>query len=353
MNTYALNQLKIKKNMENIKINEHINEINIFDELKNEINPNIDKKELNKKKLSILKEAVLRHDDNFILANIENYEKSPLFSKKTLQKWEKLFDEWDLDSNLYIIKSGRLSVQKYTSIDKKNTKELAILQTWDFFWEWTLKNNEPKKTSITAIDKTELLLVEWQSDLKKYIKENPESWTELLFHIIDKTNNRLNETNSQISINYEIDNTIRELKIIDQNIIIPIIDKIKNLINADYAIYIEKHSVVKNYFYIKYDSRISWKFLNIWIEWDPILNLEALYKLTNIDEKDSISINKISIGWDDLWFLLIWREFRSFSNNEKIISKSIANSMAWVVKQILLNKEEKEILSLKESKLEY
>jgi hypothetical protein len=41
------------------------------------------------------------------------------------------------------------------------------------------------------------------------------------------------------------------------------------------------------------------------------------------------------------------------SNNEKIISKSIANSMSWVIKQIFLNKDEKEILNLKNSKLEY
>lgn len=339
--------------MEKIKTNENINEINVFDELKNDIAPNIDKKELNKKKLSVLKSAILQHDDNFILANIENYEKSDFFSKKVLEKWEKLFDEWDFDTNLYIIKSGRLSVQKYTSLDKKNSKELAILQTWDFFWEWNLKKNDEKRTSITAIDKTELLLIEGQNDLKKYIKENPEIWTELLFHIIDKTNNRLNETNSQIAINYEIDNTIRELKEINQNTIITIIDKVQNLINADYAIYIEKHAVVKNYFIIKYDSRIAWKFLNIWIEWDPVLNLEELYKLANIDEKDSVSVNKISIGWDDLWFLIIWRETRSFSNNEKIISKSIANSMSWVIKQIFLNKDEKEILNLKNSKLEY
>lgn len=340
--------------MEKIKTNENINEINIFDELKNDIAPNIDKKELNKKKLSTLKSAILKHDDNFILANIDAYEKSPFFNKKSLKKWEKLFDEWDLDSNLYIIKSWRLSVQKYTSLEKKTTKELAILQTGDFFWEWSLKKNEEKKTSITAIDKTELLAIDGQNSLKNYIKENPESWTELLFHIIDKTNNRLNETNSQISINYEIDNTIRELKNIDQNTIIPIIDKIQTLINADYAIYIEKHSVVKNYFYIKYDSRISWKFINIWIETNnSVLDLKELYKLANIDEKDSISINKISIGWDDLWFLLIWREFRSLSNNEKIIAKSIANSLAWVIKQIFLNKDEKEMLSLKNAKMEY
>jgi hypothetical protein len=72
--------------MEKIKTNENINEINIFDDLKNEIAPNIDKKSLNKKKLSTLKNAILKHDDNFILANIESYEKSHLFSKKNLEK---------------------------------------------------------------------------------------------------------------------------------------------------------------------------------------------------------------------------------------------------------------------------
>ncbi|MDD5212812.1 MAG: cyclic nucleotide-binding domain-containing protein [Candidatus Gracilibacteria bacterium] len=340
--------------MEKIKTNECINEINVFDELKNEISPNIDKKSLNKKKLSTLKNAILKHDENFILANIESYEKSPLFSKKNLKKGEKLFEEGDFDSNLYIIKSGRLSVQKYTSLDKENVKELAVLQTGDFFGEGSLKKNEEKKTNIIAIDKTELLLIEGQNGLKNYIKENPESGTELLFHIIDKTNNRLNETNAQIAINYEIDTTIRELKSIDQNTIIPIIDKIQTLINADYAIYIEKHSVVKNYFTIKYDSRIAGKFLNIGIEASSsILDLKELYKLANIDEKDFISINKISIGGDDLGFLLIGKETRSFSNNEKIIAKSIANSLAGVIKQIFLNKDEKEILSLKNAKMEY
>lgn len=339
--------------MEKIK-NKEISNINIFDELKTEVGKNLDKKELNKKKLSILKDAIINKSDNFILKNIDFFEKNKLFQEKQLKKWEILFDEWRVDTNLYIIKSGRLSVQKYTDTKKTNSKELAILQTWDFFGEWNFKNDLAKKTKIVALENSNVLSIEWQKDLKNFIRENPEIWTELLFHIIDKTNNRLNETNAQIAINYEIDTTIRELKEINQNSLINLIDKIKSLINADYVVFIEKHNIVKNYFTIKYDSRIIWKFLNIWIESENgIFNLANLYKTANIDEKDEITINKINIWWDDLWFLIIWREFRTFSNNEKIISKSIANSLSWIIKQINLNKEEKEIENLKKAKMEY
>ncbi|MDD4151367.1 MAG: cyclic nucleotide-binding domain-containing protein [Candidatus Gracilibacteria bacterium] len=339
--------------MEKIK-NKEISNINIFDELKTEVGKNLDKKELNKKKLSILKDAIINKSDNFILKNIDFFEKNKLFQEKQLKKGEILFDEGRVDTNLYIIKSGRLSVQKYTDTKKTNSKELAILQTGDFFGEGNFKNDLAKKTKIVALENSNVLSIEGQKDLKNFIRENPEIGTELLFHIIDKTNNRLNETNAQIAINYEIDTTIRELKEINQNSLINLIDKIKSLINADYVVFIEKHNIVKNYFTIKYDSRIIGKFLNIGIESENgIFNLANLYKTANIDEKDEITINKINIGGDDLGFLIIGREFRTFSNNEKIISKSIANSLSGIIKQINLNKEEKEIENLKKAKMEY
>jgi len=37
--------------------------------------------------------------------NIELLENSWFFKIKTLEAWELLFDEWDIDNNLYIIKS--------------------------------------------------------------------------------------------------------------------------------------------------------------------------------------------------------------------------------------------------------
>lgn len=348
--------------MENKDINQ-ISDINIFEELKNENTSKLENtnysndaknKNSSKERLELFKKAINNNEDNFIMQNMQLFEKSPYFSKKIINTWEILFDEWDFDSNLYIVKSWSLSVQKYTDSKKKNTKELAILQVWDFFWEWTLKKNEIKKTSVRSLSITELLQIEWQNDIKKFIKENSEIWIELLFYLIDKTNNRLNETNEQIAINYEIDNTIRELKEINQNTLILLVDKIQELINSDYIVYIEKNSIVKNYYIIKYDSRKSGKFLNILIEaknW--ILNLDELYKLANINEKDFLNINKITIWWNDLWFLIIWRESKNFSNNEKIISKSIANSLSWVIKQILIEKEEKDKANLYKSKMTY
>jgi len=78
--------------MEKIKDKE-ISNINIFDELKTEIDTNLDKKELNKKKLSILKDAIINKSDNFILKNINLFEKNHLFQEKKLKRGEILFDE--------------------------------------------------------------------------------------------------------------------------------------------------------------------------------------------------------------------------------------------------------------------
>lgn len=337
------------------KIDKKKSNLNKFEDLKNDLNKTVDKKELSKNKLSILKDAIINNNENLIIQNIEKYEKSEFFHKKTLKKWELLFDEWDIDKNLYIIKSGRLSVQKYTNKEKTKIKDLAVLLSWDFFWEWSLKNdNLAKQTRILAQAKTELIAINWKEWLKWYIKENPEAGTELLIHIIDKTNNRLNEVNSQISINYEIETSIRELKEINLWWLIYLLEKVNSLLNSDYIIYIEKHPVVENYFSLKYDSRISQKILNTWFEAEKwLIDLDLLYNIANISQEDEITINKVNLWEEILWYIIIWKKKRIWNESEKITCKSIANSLSWVIKQIFINRDEKEILSLKNAKMEY
>jgi hypothetical protein len=93
---------------------------------------------------------------------------------------------------------------------------------------------------------------------------------------------------------------------------------------------------------LKYDSRKPWKMLDLIFErrW-YFLDLDELYEKVNIPKEDQIIINKISI-WEEVYgFLIIWRENNIFLDSDKKMIYGISNSLAWVVKKYILDKENK------------
>ena len=84
------------------------------------------------------------------MLDINFLKNSKFFTKITLQKNEVLFDEWDLDNNLYIILAWELSVEKYTTRKKDDTKILGHLIKDAVFWEWALNSNQTKELKLTA-----------------------------------------------------------------------------------------------------------------------------------------------------------------------------------------------------------
>lgn len=277
-------------------------------------------------------------------------EKNPLFEQRELKKGEVLFDEWKIDTKLYIIKEWSLSVEKYTTNERTHTKQLAILKSWEFVWENGLNwNPKPKEAKIVCLEDARLLQIDLKMDLKKFLEDNPSIGFELMKHIIVETNNRLNEVNRLFAANYELEKTINNLKSIDLKGIFMILERIKAILDVDYILYFEKHAVLENFLTLRYDSRSPNKMLDQIFEkkW-YFLDLDELYLEANISKDDTIIINKISI-WSEIYgYLILWREKRWFDGSDKKILSSTSNSLAWIIKKYLWDKDEKNKLYISE-----
>lgn len=303
--------------------------------------------------LASKKEVSVWHaEKNPLLKHAQILEKSPLFEQKFLQKWEVLFDEWSIDNKLYIIKKGLLSVEKYTTNEKKYTKQLAILKNGDFVGENGMNlEAKPKEAKIICIEDAELLQIDLKNDLKKFIEENPSIGFEILKHVIVETNKRLSEINKLFASNYELEKTINALKIIDIKAIFMVLEKIQSILDVDYILFFEKHAIMDHLLTLRYDSRFPGKMQDKIFEkqW-PFIDLDTLCEEANISKDDQIIINKLSL-WDEIYgYIILWREKRSFDGSDKKILSWASNSLAGIVKKYLWDKEEKNKLYISEMK---
>lgn len=305
------------------------------------------KEKIELKDIDILKKDA--NNQNILIKIIDILTKSPLFEEKKISKWQILFDEWDLDQNLYIVKSWILSIEKYTTNLREETKKLSTLKTGDFLGEWWLKWNSKKEVLVKALEDSNLLSIDLKNWLKKFIEENPTIWYEILKHIILTTNERLNESNKIITTNYEIEKTISLLDDINQKSIIQLIEKITHIADVDYILFLEKHTIMPDYLILKYDSRIPNKILDIVFEkkW-YFIDLDELYLEANVNKDDFIVIQKLAIAKEDFWYLIFWREKRTFSWSDKKVFSSVWNSFAWIIKKFLHDREEKNRSYIKE-----
>ena len=94
--------------------------------------------------------------------------KSWYFKEVILEKWEVLFKEWEIDNNIYIIVLWELSVEKYTTKQKDETKILAYLKKDDIFWEAALNSNLPKQVNIVSQTKTHLISINAKTWLNEF-----------------------------------------------------------------------------------------------------------------------------------------------------------------------------------------
>ncbi len=296
-------------------------------------------------------EALIK-ESHPLLKHASLMENSPLFEKKSMKKWEILFDEWSIDSHLYIIQKGSLSVEKYTTIEKTQTKQLAILTSGDFLWEnWLSATSKPKEAKIVCLENTDLLQIDLKSDMKKFLEEYPSIWFEILKHIIIETNQRLSEINRLFTSNYELEKTINSLKNVDLKAIFMILEKIQSILDIDYILYFEKHMILDQFLTLRYDSRFPNKMQEkIFEKTGLFMNLDVLYQEVNISPDDKIILNKLSL-WEEIYgYIILWREKRSFDGSDKKILSWASNSLAGIVKKYLWDKEEKNKLYISEMK---
>jgi len=192
------------------------------------------------------------------MLNIEFLENSWFFQIKTLEAWEVLFDEWDIDNNLYIIKEWELSIEKYTTTDRTETKILAKLWNSEIFWEWSLWDSAPKQVRIKATKKTTLLEIEAKNSFEEFLLKHTKKWVDLLSSIIYISNKRLLEANFLITSSYKINKHISEINEFNNKNLFEILDELEKTINWKYVLYLEKNPVLENILILKYDSRYKW-----------------------------------------------------------------------------------------------
>lgn len=278
------------------------------------------------------------------MLNIEFYKTSWLFQLKEFKDSEVIFDEWSNDENLYIIVSWKVLVGKYTTIEKKDIKELAILNELDFFWEASLNSNQPKEAIVKAIGDTTLIFINWKNWLKDFTEKYPKEWFDLLSYIIESTNKRLIISNKLITSNYEIVKSITEIENINDKSVFNIIDKMILVTDYDYILFFEVNQVIKDYLVLKYDTREVWKFQDIVIERNKFANLKDVKEIVL---ENFNFVQKLSIWKVDLWFMVFSKK-TSFSYEDKKLMLSISNSLTWLLRQKSILKDELNKKSMKE-----
>ena len=271
------------------------------------------------------------------MLNIQDLENSWFFETLKTKNQEIIFDEWEIDNNLYIIKSWKINIEKYTTREKKETKLLATLKALEFFWEWSLSNKESKEVRVVSSWDSTLLKIDARNKMQDFIKKYPNKWLDLLKYIIEISNKRLLKSNSLITSTYEMNKTISSIQKINDKAIFSLIIKFEKILGSDYIIYLEKNLVMKNYAKIKYDTRNANKMIDEIIELNK--NQVNLRKLKNIEKYNLIETIKI---WDIiLWYLIIWKKNENFNENEIKVIKSISNSLSWVIRQKKFFEEER------------
>jgi len=287
--------------------------------------------QLTKLKMSTFKKDIKY---NPILQNLKKLEQNKNFKITNLKKWDILFNEWNIDNNLYFIVNWELSIEKYTTIEHKDTKELAILKKGDFLWEWSfIRIDEEKQVNVIAKTDTKLLKIDTKNNFKNFIKQEPELWLEILIKIIDTSNIRLLESNKRLTSILKMSDQIASIEKYDMKNIFNLIDSFQKIIWVDYIIFLEKNPIMKNYTTIKYDTRYKWKMQDSIIDlWNKNLTIKDLKNnLIKLSKYNSIQSLK---NWNEIiWFLIFGQNKNDFNENEIKNIKPIANSLAWVIKQ--------------------
>lgn len=263
--------------------------------------------------------------------DIKNILWNKYFKSKSLKTWEILFDEWEIDKNIYVVEKGKVKVEKYFSSEKKEKKLLAVLWKNSIFWEGSIFNNHPKEVVISAIWETKLYFIK-SKDFRNFVKENTEIAVDFLSQIINLSNKRLLEANFLLTSNYKISKMISEEIEFSNKNLFDIIDEFCSIIKAKYIIYVEINQVLENYATVSYDSRIQWKLL------DKVVELKSskidLENLKEFEVWEKNMILELKNGNKIIWFFIIWEDEKvEFSESQKKSINSIWVLLAGFIKQ--------------------
>lgn len=267
------------------------------------------------------------------MINIEKIKESWHFEELFLEKWEVLFNEWDIDPNLYIIESWKLLVEKYTNNDRLDTKQLATLWEADIFWEGSLINNNKKQVRIVAWENSKLIFIEWKSNYEKFLIKNPSLWIKILASIIDVTNSRLLESNYMVTANFQLSKFISEIDSYNNKNLYNVLDEVNNIFKSKYLLYFEINPVVSDYISLKYDTRVQWKMQNTIIEYESINDLKQKIIEEWIEVGENNIIEELKLWAKTIWIIMIWLEDKELNDTIRKSMVSISFMIAGYLKQ--------------------
>ncbi|NLI99100.1 Crp/Fnr family transcriptional regulator [bacterium] len=96
------------------------------------------------------------------------WDKKPRYERQ-LMPGEVLFKEGDTGEEMFFIRKGKIKVSLG---EEDQEKVLAILKEGDFFGEMAVIDGSPRSATATAIEETDLLIIDKESFVSK-INENP------------------------------------------------------------------------------------------------------------------------------------------------------------------------------------
>lgn len=267
------------------------------------------------------------------MIHLENIKSSWHFTQLKLKSWEVLFQQWDIDENLYIIYDGELSVQRSIETKKWDFKELWLLSIGNIVWEAALSHSEPKQVQIVANRDTVLLKIEWKTDFPKFVSEYPSEGYTLLTTIISIANTRLLRANRQLTANYEVNLAISKIKDISITSIYKLLLVFQSILQVDQIMYFEKNRVIDSYYKLRYDSKNTSSIQNKIIK---LKNEKFDFDVLQAEKVDLCRYIRSSdlTLWDEhYWFLVMGRDIKDFHENEDQLLANIAWSFVGIIHQ--------------------
>jgi hypothetical protein len=268
-------------------------------------------------------------------------QQNPFFQEKSFQRNDIVFDEWAIDTCLYVVIEWEFLIEKHISSNDSELKELALLHKGDIFWEWSFSQVVPKEVRIRAVKEGKLLFIDIAKDMENCLQQFPALSLQILKEIISLTNKRLLVSNKEATVNYEITKQINAIETIDTKWLTWLFDSISKIYRSDYLLYLEKKEFIEHTLVIRYDTRDPWKFQNKVITFPDDFKKDVLEE-SGINLWKNTLIQKISIWKIVLGYIVFWNKETDFTDSDRRSAHSIANNLVWVLRQKKLLDEERD-----------
>ena len=133
---------------------------------------------------------------------------------------------------------------------------------------------------------------------------------------------------------YAINYAIQSKKEMNYKSLFEIFESIKDILDADYILFLEKSPIVPWYITYRYDSRQKWQLQSESYKHDGRSDFATIFE--EIDIKSWGMIQKISL-WDVThWYFIIWKQ-----RYDRNVTNVISNLIATPINAILTTKYKK------------